>query len=71
MDGRTKIPPVFYRTLSPSGPLPKRANVRFFLIFKSNFESVPIGILKKEKHFQLSIFREESKSGIKFMIVLT
>ena len=23
MDGQTKIPPVFYRTSSPSGPLPK------------------------------------------------
>ena len=45
----------------------KRATLPFFLILKSNFESV--GILEEEKQFQLSIFSEEFK--LEFNIQVT
>ena len=34
----------------------------------AKFECVSDGILKKERHFQLSVFREDSENGLKIAI---
>ena len=44
----------------------ERWNFPFQRPLKSYFEGVPIRILKKEKHFWLSVFWEEFKSTVKF-----
>ena len=36
--------------------------------FDGNFEGVPDGIFKKERHFQLPVFCEDSESAIRFEI---
>ena len=36
--------------------------------FDGNFEGVPDGRFKKERHFQLSVFYEDSESVVKYEI---
>ena len=44
---------------------------QFFPIFKINFDYDPEGILKKEKHFQLSVFHADFKYAVKNEIWVT
>ena len=43
----------------------KIAELTFFYIFKMNFDYDPEGILKKGKHFQLTVFSADFKSAVK------
>ena len=46
----------------------KSLNLPFLKIFSMDFDSDPEGILKKEKHFQQTVFHEDFKSAVKIMI---
>ena len=46
----------------------KSANLPFFYIFKMNFDYDPEGILKKGKHFQLTVFSDRDLSTLKFLV---
>ena len=43
----------------------KSLNLPFLKIFSMDFDSDPEGILKKEKHFQLSVFHADFKYAVK------
>ena len=43
-------------------------NLPFFYIFEMNFDSDAEGILKKERHFQQSVFLVDFKSAVKMVI---
>ena len=49
----------------------KIAELTFFHIFKMNFDYDPEGILKKEEHFQLSVFRADFEYAVKKGIFVT
>ena len=46
----------------------KSLNLPFLKIFSVDFDSDPEGILKKEKHFQQTVFHEDFKSAVKILI---
>ena len=49
----------------------KLLNLPFFRIFGLDFDTDPEGILKKEKHFQLSVFHADFKYAVKYGILVT
>ena len=49
----------------------KSPNLPFCHIFKMKFDYDPEGILKKEEHFQLSVFQADFKYAVKNGILIT
>ena len=46
----------------------KSLNLPSLKIFSVKFDNDPEGILKKEKHFQQTVFHADSKSAVKILI---